>query len=492
MTATTVPPARAASAPTSSRAFVGDTLLLAFAGLLLRVGLVLAYGSAVPPAADGAFYHVVAQRIAEGAGYTWVWPDGVVTFAAHYPVGYAGLLGGVYALAGSSPVAAMFVNAALGATAVVMTHRLALRGAGRVGGWVAGGLVAFSPTLVGYTLALMTEGAVATGWIGALWLAVRAAEASGAGRQRMLYVLAAGGILGLTMLMRPQSVLLAPVLGWIAGRGALGLRRLGAVLALVGVSMGVCAPWTVRNCVRMDRCVFVSANGGWNLLIGTFPEGQGAWIPIDGERVPEECREVFGEAQKDACFGGAARRRIAERPVEWLGLFPAKWRSTFDFTAAASAYLSEAGVPWDSASQKRLVAVEIAARRSLLALALWGLWRAGRPAAETAWGGRGLRGGRLVVLVGGLVCLFGTTAWASQVALLLLAVSTPRLGQRPLHLATTGALAATLLVHGVFFGAARYSLVLEPFLACAAGLAFAGQPRFSLARALFDTPRRFE
>src|SRR5690606_23496682 len=122
------------------------------------------------------FYHVVAQRIAEGAGYTWVWPDGVVTFAAHYPVGYAGLLGGVYALAGSSPVAAMFVNAALGATAVVMTHRLALRGAGRVGGWVAGGLVAFSPTLVGYTLALMTEGAVATGWIGALWLAVRAAE----------------------------------------------------------------------------------------------------------------------------------------------------------------------------------------------------------------------------------------------------------------------------------------------------------------------------
>lgn len=486
MTATTFATADTASVPTSARAFVADTLLLTLAGLLLRVGLVLAYGAEVPPAADGAFYHVVAQRIAEGAGYTWLWPDGGVTFAAHYPVGYAALLGGVYALVGSRPVAAMLVNAALGAAAVAITHRLALRGAGRVGGWVAGGLVAFSPTLVGYTLALMTEGAVATGWVGATWLAVRAAEAREAGRPRMPYVLAAGAVLGLTVLMRPQSVLLAPVLGWVAGRGAQGRRRFFAAVALVATTLGVCVPWTVRNCLRMDRCVLVSANGGWNLLIGTFPEGQGAWVAIDGERVPEECREVFGEADKDVCFGRAARRRILERPVAWLGLLPAKWRNTFDFTAAASAYLSEAGVPWAGTWRDGFVACEIGARRLLLALALWGIWRAGRPLVAR----RGLAGARLLVLVGGLSCLLGTTAWVSHVAWLLLVASAPRLGRHPVLGVTAGAVAATLLVHGVFFGAGRYSMVLEPFLACAAGLAFAGQRPLAAAGALFDTPSR--
>src|SRR5256885_7855973 len=46
------------------------------------------------------FYHAVATRIARGAGYTWAWPDGVVTYAAHYPVGYPALLGAAYAVFG--------------------------------------------------------------------------------------------------------------------------------------------------------------------------------------------------------------------------------------------------------------------------------------------------------------------------------------------------------------------------------------------------------
>ena len=68
-----------------------------------------------PPADDGSFYHAVAIRIAEGAGYTWVWPDGVVTHAAHYPVGYPALLGVFYALFGATPLNAMLVNALLAA-----------------------------------------------------------------------------------------------------------------------------------------------------------------------------------------------------------------------------------------------------------------------------------------------------------------------------------------------------------------------------------------
>ena len=57
---------------------------------------------AIPPAADGEYYHRLATRIASGQGYTWLWPDGVVTYAAHYPVGYPALHRAAYALFGGS------------------------------------------------------------------------------------------------------------------------------------------------------------------------------------------------------------------------------------------------------------------------------------------------------------------------------------------------------------------------------------------------------
>src|SRR5690606_31771788 len=103
------------------------------------------------------------------------------------------------------------------------------------------------------------------------------------------------------------------------------------------------APWVARNCDKMERCLFVSANGGWNLLIGTFPEGKGAWVALEGERVPLKCRAVYAEAEKDACFQAAGVRRVRESPVAWLRLIPAKLRATFDFTASGAEHLHEAG-----------------------------------------------------------------------------------------------------------------------------------------------------
>lgn len=440
-----------------------DAVRVAFLALLLRGALVALFGRDVPPADDGVFYDVVARRVAQGLGYTWLWPDGVVTYAAHYPVGYAGLLGAAHVLFGPSRLVAFAVNAGLGALAVLATHRVAARAAGRRGALLAALCVCLSPTLLGYTLALMTEGAVATGWITATWCALVASEARPGSSRRRLGIVATAVVLGAAVLVRPQSLLLGPVLGYVAAGPSRRRARAAHAVVVTALAVAVCLPWTARNCARMDRCVFVSANGGWNLLIGTFPEGAGAFVPIDGARVPEACREVFAEAAKDACFGAAGRERIRERPLAWLRLVPEKLRHTFDFTASASAYLKAAGAV-DERGGGTLATLEVAFRRLLVGLALFGALRSGGTAGRRF---------RLSLFVVGALCLLGPWAWSSHAALVGLVLTAGASSRRPGLLVAGGAIAATAFVHGVFFGAGRYSMVLEPLLAtlAAAGLA---------------------
>src|SRR5690606_5302938 len=79
-----------------------------------------------------------------------------------------------------------------------------------------------------------------------------------------------GLVLGAAVLVRPQSLLLAPLFGLLAARpGASLLRRGELACGVTLLALVVCAPWTARNCAKMERCALVSVNGGWNLAIGT-------------------------------------------------------------------------------------------------------------------------------------------------------------------------------------------------------------------------------
>ena len=181
----------------------------------------------------------------------------------------------------------------------------------------SGLLVALHPGLVAYTPALMTEGITAALITCAAAVTAWARERRGAPRDAVASAMAIGVVIGLATLVRPQSVVLAPIFGTLAALGssrASRARVAGMATTATLAALLVCAPWTARNCVRMKRCALVSVNGGWNLLIGADAESTGAWSPI---KVPEACREVFDEAEKDACFGREARLYIAAHPAEW-------------------------------------------------------------------------------------------------------------------------------------------------------------------------------
>jgi hypothetical protein len=419
----------------------------ALVALAVRLLVVAWAGTRFPPAHDGVRYDALASRLAEGLGYTWRWPDGAVTAVAHYPVGYPGLLALAYAALGRSVVSAGVLNACLGALAAFAVHRLASSAAPKPFPLVAGLAMALHPGLVLYTTSIMTEGATAALLAVAAWLA--AGSARSPSRIRLAAI---GLVLGAAGLVRPQSLVLAPLLG------ALAARWRGAAAATLAAGI-VCAPWAARNCAAVGACT-LSTNGGWNLLIGAQPGATGAWQAVE---VPEACKDVFGEASTDRCFAREARSDIALAPGRWIALAPKKLHATFDYGGAGGYYLflaSPAAFPWRAVIAAG--AVETLYERAALALALLASAAAGAPRPRA----------RRALAALGLLSLFSPWAWVGVVALCgALGLAGVRwLRAHPVHACALCVIASTALVHAVFFGAPRYALVTAPATVALAGL----------------------
>jgi len=444
-----------------------DGWILAGFALLLRIPLVVYAASRFAPAEDGKYYHIVAWRIARGLGYTWLWPDGAVTYAAHYPVGYPALLGGLYWLFGPRPWLAMALNAVLGSLAVAGVYRLSSTVATRRGAIIAGVIAAAHPTLLFYTPALMTEIVSASLLAIGAWVAVDARLAKGA--RKGLGVVGLGLVMGLATLVRPQQILFAPVLGWLAFGGTVDTlrvnwgRRLAFAIATSTLALMCCLPWTFRNCERMGRCMLVSANAGWNLLIGTAQEGRGAWVAVDAAGIPAQCRTVFDEAKKDACFGDGAIERIREAPGSWFSLMPKKLERTFDDVGTPGWYLHSSNWRLFPENFKTaLGAAEVLVQRCIMLLAFVAVLRV---KSKRLWVTRSLA-------FAGALCIFGPVAWVGVIFLILATASLGLtvLDHPPLLLASIG-LMATAVIHACFFGGARYAIVTMPWTIALGGSA---------------------
>jgi 4-amino-4-deoxy-L-arabinose transferase-like glycosyltransferase len=438
-----------------------DALVVGGVGLVVRLAVVLWAAGTIAPAADGTYYHKLAVRLAEGQGYTWLWPDGTVTYAAHYPVGYPAMLALGYAAFGATPVVGMLLNAFLGAIAGVAAWSLVLRASSARLAFLAGLAVALHPVLVPYTAAIMTEGVTASLMVVAASTAARAREVE----RPLRWLVSTGLVMGVATLVRPQCIALAPIFGWLAmcNSGSAPSRerlfvRMRRALLVTACALAVCAPWTVRNCARMERCALVSVNGGWNLAIGTQTES-GGWHELS---VPEACKTVFQEAAKDECFGREAFKVILRDPATWLGRVPAKLRVTFDYFGAAPWYLHTASAErFPYRAKVVLGAVETLASRVLLAAALVAVLRMrGDPQ------GLSTRLRKVLATLGLVACVLvpGTIAYLA-LAGAIVALGWKELLRAPAVVPSTAAIVlATAATHAVFFGSGRYGIVVVPFV----------------------------
>jgi 4-amino-4-deoxy-L-arabinose transferase-like glycosyltransferase len=234
----------------TARRFPAALAALACLGLALR----LLYGFSLDePSGDAAFYHEVANRLADGRGFTNPYLD--TPTAAHPPL-FPALLSVVSLLGGTSRDAHQAAGCAIGAVTVVLVGLAGRRLAGPGTGLAAAGLAAVYPPLIANDSLLLSESAygaaVALVILAALW--TREAPSP-------LRALLLGAAIGLATLGRAEALLMLPALGLplVVRRG--GAPLLSAAVLCAGAAL-VILPWTVRNWIAFDRPVLVSTNDG--------------------------------------------------------------------------------------------------------------------------------------------------------------------------------------------------------------------------------------
>ncbi len=455
------------------------TALIFVAGLLPRLYVAIAW--AREPVWDGHYYDFGARRIAAGLGYS----DDVILGGqpvwhpwCHYPVGYSGFLGAIYRIFGAGPHVATVANAITGALLVAVTHRLARYATSTRRARIAALLTAASPGLIVYAALLMTEPLAALGTMLTAWLFVRGRAPGVSDRGRTLHTVAAGITLGLSTLVRPQGLLSAPALLFLAlppGGLRAGLRALKpALLATTlatAVSLLVVAPWTARNCRVMDGCALVSTNAGWNLAIGAFPRATGRFETLRGT---DGCPVVTGQVQQDRCWLHEGLGWIKGSPGRWLALMPKKLSFTFDHESFPMGYLGEADpARWPEERKARGRELLSGSHRALLGLAALGVIalpvhrRLRDRLAQIALLG--------VSLFLGAQSIWGELHPAWPLSLFIPLIAALPLPGRPRNGGVIGYLAFAIfsvaLTHAVFFGEDRYHMVVTPALCVLAACA---------------------
>jgi hypothetical protein len=294
------------------RVVMGPRFPLVVVGLavLVRVGWIIAVRA--EPVNDFRWYYGLGLRIASGEGYIVdddgfpLWKLGHPLLAprptAFWPVGYPAFLGVVFYLTGwlvPPLLAAKLANVVLYCGILVCTSyctRIVFRS--ELAGRLALLFLAFLPNHIAYTSLTSVE-------IFYAFLVVAGSAAIMRAREQgsVPLVAVAGVIFALAVHTKPQSILLPGLL--IAVMSFRDRRALLSHSVILYTVLSLClVPWLVRNYHAFGRPVFISNNGGINLLIGNMP---GSWGD-KGLMWNQELEDIISTQEDEVVRDGEARR----------------------------------------------------------------------------------------------------------------------------------------------------------------------------------------
>jgi len=336
---------------------------------------------------------------------------------AFIPPLYPAFLATVRAILGDDILRVRLLQALLCLLSILLVHDLAGRHMGRGEGRWPAWVMALSPTLVYWDGRLRSESLVILLLLGFTWLWTAPAK------DDRRSPLAAGALLGLATLGRPECLLLPALLAALAWRRAGGRAAvLRAGLLLPGMLL-LLLPWAARNAAVVGVWTPVSTNAGYNFWKSFNEATDGSQIPLaDGGAL-----QGVAEGDLDARGFRLGWDFIAAHPWRSLLLVPAKWGHLF-------------GPERDLLSDIRRRHYPIRALPLDIAVAI-----------------------------------AMNLAWAALLALGLYALIGPM--RSDVKDAAIAVLLMLLVTHAVFFGDDRFHVPLLPFLCVALPEAWAGGER---------------
>lgn len=279
----------------------------------------------VQPWSDAAYFYARAGELAAGQGYL----NHLGQPSAFWPPGWPLALSGVFTLFGKSVAAVGLFNLACAAVSAALVLALGRRIGGselaqpELCGRLALLCLALYPNNAAYVSLALTEVFYTMLLLAICWLLVV--------RHGWLALVGAGLLLGVATLVKPQTLVVVPlVLGiavlrapqiWPAVRAAV---RKGVILAALAAL--VVAPWSLRNQRELGHIVAVSTNGGVTLLTGNNNHADGGYVDHDPVYQALFARK-FGmdEIAYDAEATRLAKRWITQHSWRFAGLMPKKF-----------------------------------------------------------------------------------------------------------------------------------------------------------------------
>jgi 4-amino-4-deoxy-L-arabinose transferase-like glycosyltransferase len=182
-----------------------------------------------------------------------------------HPLGYPILLAFIYRLAPDSDALAQLFQITIDSLSTLLIALIAFELFPISVGTIAGLLAALAPQFSWNSMLLLPDSLAAMPILLAVLLLVKFFRQTD---QRLLLVVTAGVLLGLSCWLRANSFLLAPFLALALPLICKRRKRLRPALVLVGTTLLTIAPLTVRNAVVFGEFIPVSLGAGQTLIEG--------------------------------------------------------------------------------------------------------------------------------------------------------------------------------------------------------------------------------
>jgi len=326
--------------------------VILFAGLILRV-LYLREIVNEPdfciPRVDAGFHDYWARGLATGdwtiKKLFYEFHDPQIRSTPYFrPPGYPYFLAFIYYLTDGSYLAARIVQIGIGLLNCVLAYLLGRWIFNRVTGLIFAAFMSFYWVFIYFEGELLAPVLLVT-----LGLTIMLIMCRWYDRLRFGYVLCAGVVFGLFALVRPNILVVGPVIAcwlfWITCRRVGAKRAVLTVLAFTVAGALTIAPAGIRNYLVADDLVLITSNAGLNFYIGNNEETTGysadvpmleqiegleneAWLSSDYPKIVRGVESLQGRQMKYSevsnYFSMKAFKFIREHPGKTLRLMAKK------------------------------------------------------------------------------------------------------------------------------------------------------------------------